>query len=484
MNKKSIKKNYIYNLAYQILILIVPLITTPYISRVLGAERVGDVSYVESIVAYFVLFGTPGVAILGQREISYAQDDVEKRTKVFWDIKTLEMITSFTALICYCIFSSFQNNKALYFAMAFTVLATVVDVSWFFQGMEEFGKIILRNFIIKLANVIYILTFIKGEEDTLKYVLGLTIFSFLANASLWGYLPKYVNKPKLNQLQPFKYLYAAILLFLPTIATRVYTVLDKTMIGVITKESAQNGYYELAMRASKLVLSVVTAIGTVMIPRIGYHFNKGEKDVIEDLMYKSYRAVMLISVPLCLGLVFTADNFVPWFFGAGYDEVALLLKILAWLIIAIGLSTITGTQYMVPTKRQNWLTISVCIGAVVNFSLNIVMISLFKSEGAAIASIIAESAVTASQFIMVRKEISFITVMKNSAKYIVSGIVMSFALVLEGSVLSASIINTILMVLTGIVVYVVMVVVLRDEYSIKLLQEVKAKIVNKVLKDR
>jgi len=477
--KKSIKINYLYNLSYQILILIVPLITTPYISRVLGAERVGDVSYVESVVAYFVLFGTPGVAILGQREVSYSQDNVEKRTKVFWDIKALEIITSTIALVCYCIFSSFRNDKSLYFAMTFTVLATVVDVSWFFQGMEEFGKIILRNFIIKLANVIYILSFIKSEEDTLKYVLGLTIFSFLANASLWGYLPKYVNKPKLNQLQPFKYLYAALLLFLPTIATRVYTVLDKTMIGVITKESAQNGYYEFAMRASKLVLSVVTAIGTVMIPRIGYHFNKGEDDVIEDLMYKSYRAVMLISVPLCLGLVFTADNFVPWFFGAGYDEVALLLKILAWLIIAIGLSTITGTQYMVPTQRQNWLTISVCAGALVNFSLNIFFISFYKSVGAAVASVIAEFTVTIVQFIMVRREIRFIKVLKNGIKYYIAGVLMSLVLYIEGNRLSSSIVNTMLMVLSGALVYGLILVLLKDSFVLELLIGIKRKITNR-----
>lgn len=474
--KKSIKKNYIYNLAYQILVLIVPLITTPYISRVLGAGEVGRVSYAESIVSYFILFGTPGIAILGQREVSYWQDDIDKRSNIFWNLKILEIITSGVALIAYFVFSCFQRDKSIYFAMTFTVLATMVDVSWFFQGMEEFGKIILRNFLIKIVNVTYILMFIRGQDDTLKYALGLAVFNFLANGSLWSYLPKYIRRPMKSDLRPQNYIVPAILLFMPTIATKVYTVLDKTMIGIITKDNYQNGYYELAIRASKIVLTVVTAIGTVMIPRIGYYYNKGDNDVIETLMYKSYRVVLLISVPLCLGLIFTADNFTPWFFGTGYDEVAFLLKILAWLIIAIGLSTVTGTQYMVPTKRQNWLTISVCAGAVINFTLNMILIPIYKSTGAAIASIIAEASVTLIQFVMVRKEISFFAVIKSGLKYFLAGAIMSIVLYTVGDYFESSILNTMLMVVIGGIVYFLCLFITKDEYTMAILGNIKIRV--------
>ncbi|SEK46165.1 Membrane protein involved in the export of O-antigen and teichoic acid [Pseudobutyrivibrio ruminis] len=468
--KKSIKKNYIYNLAYQILVLIVPLITTPYISRVLGAGEVGRVSYAESIVTYFAIFATPGVAILGQREVSYHQDDIEKRSEVFWSIKFLEIITAAAVIGVYGIFSGFRKDSAIYYAMTFTLLSTMIDVSWFFQGMEEFGKIILRNCVIRFINVVYILCFIKTQDDTIKYVLGTCGFSFLANASLWGYIPKYVKAPKIDKLKPFAYASTAFLLFIPTIATRVYTVLDKTMIGVITADNFQNGYYDYAMRISKIVLSVVTALGTVMIPRIGYHFNRNEKSQIEYLMYKSYRAVLLIGIPLCLGLAFVSDNFVPWFFGPGNEEVAVLLKILAWLIIIIGLSTVTGTQYMIPTQKQNWFTFSVCVGAVVNFTLNLFMIARFQSYGAAVASVVAECAVTTVQFIVVRDEISFLRVLRGGWKYALSGVVMSFCIYPFCKNLSSSFLHTMLIVCVGVLAYGFSIILFRDEFVLEILK--------------
>lgn len=144
-----------------------------------------------------------------------------------------------------------------------------------------------------------------------------------------------------------------ISLFIPTIAIQIYTVLDKTMIGVITQDSFENGYYELAIKISKMVMAVVTALGTVMIPRIGYHFEQGETQRIRSLMYRGYRFVWFLGVPLCLGMIMVCGNFVPWFFGEGYEQVVPLLQILSFLILAIGINNVTGMQYMIPTKRQN-----------------------------------------------------------------------------------------------------------------------------------
>ncbi len=481
--KKSIKKNYIYNLTYQILILFIPVITTPILARTIGDSGAGVVSFVESIATYFIMIGTPGVAILGQREISYVQDDRKSRSEIFWSIKSLELITSVIALLAYVVFSSFQTkNQTIYFAFAFSILATVVDVSWFFQGIEEFGKIVFRNLIIKMLNIVYILIFVKTPSDAYKYAFGLAFFTFLANASLWGYIPKYVDAPNFMKIKPWNYIKSAIILFLPTIAIKVYTVLDKTMIGTITRSDAQNGNYEYATQASRLLLAVVTAIGTVMIPRIGYHFKRNEKDQIEILMYKSYRAVMLIAVPMCLGLVFVADKFIPWFLGPKLYRVADLLKILSMLFIAIGLSTVTGTQYMVPTMRQNKLTASVCVGAVVNFILNMFLISRYKANGAAIASVIAEFSVTFVQFIFVRKEISFLKVLKNSTKYILAGAFMSLGLFYESKIFSPNIISTLVMVASGGLIYVISLILLKDEFCMEQLLGLKNKVLSKIKK--
>ena len=397
MAKKSIKKNYIYNLTYQILLLITPLITTPYLSRVLGADGVGTVSFAESIVSYFTLFAVLGITTFGQREISYVQDDIKKRTQIFWETKTLQVITSLIVLFLYVIFVLLQQNQTLYLILAFNIIAVLVDVTWLLQGMEEFGKIVFRNIIIKIIGIVYIFAAIKTKDDVIRYIFGIAFFLFVSSASLWVYVSKYVGKPDWKQIKPFRNIKVIISLFIPTIAIQIYTVLDKTMIGLITKSSFENGYYEQAIKISKMVLVVVTSLGTVMIPRIGYHYGRGETETVNRFMYRGYRFVWFLGIPLCFGLIGIASNFVPWFFGEGYEKVVPLLSVLSFLILAIGINNVTGMQYLIPTKRQNLFTMTVLIGAGVNFALNLVLIHFFQSIGAAIASVAAETTIALVQ---------------------------------------------------------------------------------------
>ena len=169
------------------------------------------------------------------------------------------------------------------------------------------------------------------------------------------------------------------------------------MIGMITKDAYENGYYEQALKISKLVLTVVTSLGTVMIPRIGYHYSKGDTEMVKTYMYRAYRFVWLCGIPLTLGLIAVSSNFVPWFFGSGYEKVVSLLGVLSMLILAIGINNVTGMQYLIPTERQTLFTITVIIGAVANFVLNFVLIRFLQSLGAAIASVVAETTIAVIQ---------------------------------------------------------------------------------------
>ena len=297
MSKKSIQVNYIYNALYQILLLITPLVTSPYLARVLGADGVGTSSYIESIASYFVLFATMGITTFGQREISYVQESYEKRTTIFWETKLLNIFTSLIAILAYMFFSVRQNNWQLYVAIVFNLLAVLADISWFFQGIEEFGKIVGRNAFFKFLNILFIFTFIKNKNDLVWYMLGHSINLFLCNASLWTYLPKYIGKPVWSKLKPMRHFKVVISLFVPTVAIQIYTVFDKTMIGMITKDAFENGYYEQAMRIIRIILMVVTSLGTVVIPRIGFYFQKKEMKQVEALMYQSYRFIWFIGVP-------------------------------------------------------------------------------------------------------------------------------------------------------------------------------------------
>ena len=467
MSPKSIKKNYIFNVAYQILTILTPLITAPYLSRVLQPDGIGRVSFAESIVSYFSLVAVMGISSYGQREISYVQNDVAKHSEVFWNAKILGFCTAGITIVIYIIFSLLQKeNATLYLILTLNLVANFFDITWFFQGMEDFAKTVTRNAIVKIMQICYIFLFVKDKTDLPLYVLGLGLFTMLGNLSLWPYLPKYITKVKLSALKPFKDFKVVLSLFIPSVAIQIYTVLDKTMIGVITGSEYENGYYEQAMKISKMLLVLVTSLSTVMVPRIGHLFENNKKDEIQRYMYRGYRFVWFLGIPMCLGIIMTADNFVPWFFGAGYEKVIPLLKILSLLIPLIGINNVSGTQYLVPTKRQNLFTLTVSIGAVTNFCLNLVLIYFFESIGAAIASLAAETIIPIVQLILLRKEISPLRVIKEGVHYYIAGAIMVAVLIPISNSLSPSVLHTLIITAIGAAVYFVVLLIEKDDFFI------------------
>lgn len=478
MVQKSIKKNYIYNLTYQILLLITPLITTPYLSRILGADGIGTCSYVQSISSYFVLFATLGLTTFGQRETSYVQDDRKKRTILFWETNIIELFASALCIIAYVVFSSIQQNRNLYLVLVLNLVSVILNISWFFQGMEEFGKIIFRNIIFKISNIAFIFLFVKDKNDIIIYLFGTAFFELINNASYWISIPQYIDKPVLKELHPTRHIKTVISLFIPTIAIQVYTVLDKTMIGMITKSSFENGYYEQALKLSKLVLTIVTSLGTVMIPRIGYHYSRGDIETVKNYMYRAYKFVWMCGIPLTFGLISVSNNFVPWFFGDGYEKVIPLLGILAFLILAIGINNVTGMQYLIPTKRQNTFSLTVIIGALTNFALNCVLIYWFQSIGAAIASVTAEAIIAIVQIYIVRKELTPSTIFMCGLHYYFAGGVMFVAILAIRNYFIPSIVNTVILTMIGGTIYIMTLFFIRDEFFLSNLN----KGINMVLK--
>lgn len=479
MPNKSIKKNYLFNVAYQILVLLTPLITAPYLSRVLQPDGIGAVSFAESIVSYFSLVAVMGISTYGQREISYVQNDIEKRSEVFWNTKVLSFIISGAIILLYLVFATLKKeDSVIYYILTLNLVAVFFDITWFFQGMEDFARTVTRNAVFKVLNIIYIFIFIKNKGDLNLYVLGLGLFSALGNLSLWTYLPKYIKKVPFFRLRPFMNFKTVWSLFIPTIAIQIYTVLDKTMIGLITGSSYENGYYEQALKISKMLLTIVTALISVMIPRMGLLFEQNRTDEIQRYMYRSYRFVWLLGIPLCFGMIMTSDNFVPWFLGRDYEKVGLLLKILPFLILAIGINGVTGGQLLIPSKRQNLFSMTVTIGAAVNLLLNAVLIYCFESVGAAIASVAAEAVIAAVQLVCVRKEISIKKVVSNGIPYYIAGVVMVVCLIPLRNLLKPSVLNSLIMLCCGATSYFAVLLLEKDEFFISNIRTMFSAIIN------
>lgn len=471
-SNQSIAKNYIYNLSYQILVLILPLITTPYISRVLGAENIGIYSYTISIATYFVLFGSLGVALYGQREIAYNQKNKKQCSITFWEIVILRIITmSISVLIFYFIFVNGNQYQMYYKILILEIIGNCIDISWFFQGLEEFKKTVTRNTVIKLISVLCIFLFIKNQNDLYLYFWIYVLSTLIGNGSLWLYLPRFLKKVKFNELNIFKHLEPTISLFIPQIAIQVYTLLDRTMVGAIISDKSEVGYYDQSQKIVKMLLAVITSMGTVMLPRIANTFANGEENMVKNYMSKSFNLVFALAFPLIFGIIAVSKAFVPIFFGPGYDKVAILMTVISPIILLIGVSNVTGTQYLLPTRRQKEYTISVVSGAIINFIMNMCLIWNYGAIGASIGTVVAETTVTLIQIYFLKEEINFKEILKKTQNYIISSLIMFCTCLVIGKIIKNDLVSIIVQVATGMIVYGIVLLILKDSFIIEIINK-------------
>lgn len=464
----SIKRNYVYNLSYQILTLITPFVTTPYISRVLSPDAIGLQSFAFSFSLIFALFADLGIGTYGQRELSYARDDRKKRTQVFWEVQTFLLIATSIWTIIYILAVLFyiKHDYLLFFIVIFLNLNPFGWILGLFYAMEDFGKWTACQFVAKILDVAFIFIFIKKESDLILYVSGSIFFALFSVIVAWFDVHKYVDWPDWKTLRPFRNMKTILLLFLPTIAIQVYSILDKVMLGFISDGTAESGYYELSLRISKMPLMVVASLSTVVIPRIGYLFKIKEDEAIKSYIYRSFKFAWFTSVPLCFGLIALSDNFVGWFFRPNYAKIADLLKVSSFLMIIIGLSNVSGGQYMIPTGRENKYTLTVTTGAVVNFILNLLLIPYFYSYGALAASVLAELSALLTQLYFLRKEFSIREIISSGFSYLFAGLVMFIGLKSFSYKLPSNPLGTSIIIIAGALIYFGVLLILRDEFFI------------------
>lgn len=481
MARKSIAQNYIFNLIYQMLTIVLPLITTPYLSRVLGAEAIGVYGYTLSIVTYFVLFGSLGIAMYGQREIAYVQNDKEKQSKVFWEMAVIKIITLTLAAITFYATFCIRGDYTIYYQiLLLELLANFLDITWYFQGIEDFGKTVVRNLIIKILSLLCIFIFVKTQADLWKYLLIYTLANVLGNATMWMYIPKLLAKIPFQQLEFKKHIKPIFSLFIPQIAIQIYIVLDKTMIGSITNNMEEVGFYEQAQKIVKTMLLLITALGAVMNSRIANAFAEQKKEEIKKYLLQTFRNVWFLSLPAVFGIIAISAKLVPWFYGEGYEAVIPLINATAPILIAIGLNNVSGNQYLIQTGKQKKFTISVTVGAVVNVILNYTLINLIGTVGAVISSIVAEFSVLTVQLLYIKKEINILEIGKSSIKYFISSLVMFIVVACLANKMEISITNTCIQVLVGAIVYIVGLILLKDKFITDIINQILRGIKNKI----
>lgn len=480
MGKSTIKKNYIFNLTYQLLLILIPIITIPYLSRILLEDGVGIFSYSESIVSYFVLFAVLGSTTYAQREIGKVQNMVSERTQVFWEIFILRLIMSVLSIMIYGVYLIFcKEYFIISLIFGLNILNVICDITWFYQGIEEFGKVVVFGLVFKLLEFAFIFLFVKTQEDLWLYVLGKCGFLIIGNLCLWIFLPKYLCKVK--QINPFRHIKTIITFFIPTIAVQVYTMLDKSMIGWFTNSTAENGYYEYAEKIVRMSITVISALSVVLVPRVSKAFSEKDNETIFKIINNAVSYVWMIGIPLLFGMIAVSDIFVPIYLGENFLKSALLLKIFTPLILFVGMANIIGVAYLVPINKQKVYIVATIVASVVNVILNCILIPVYYSVGAAISSVIAEGVgiIIQCTYVFKKNLFSIKSFFLVSIKKWLSGIIMFIVLLVIKSFLPFKIWSIIVLVVTGIIVYFASLLLLRDKFLYeavkKVIQNIKQK---------
>lgn len=459
----TVKQNYIYNVIFQIFALITVFITTPYVTRVLGAEGIGIYSYTYSIATYFILIGSLGISLYGQREIAYFQNDKHNRSKCFFEILSFRVIMLLLTIIFFYVFFCNDATYGVYYKLLiFELIGSGIDIIWLYQGMEDFKKIVIRNIIIRFICTILIFIFVKSSQDLWIYFLILSLSTFLGNLSLWIDLPKYIELVDYNEINIKKHVKPILLLFAPQIAIKVYTVLDKTMIGYITNNMSYVGIYQKVQEIVNLGMTVVTSFGAVIFPRIANNFINNRTNNIKQCINESFSFVWLIGLPLTLGLMACSNNFVQWYLGPDFYGSGKLLMLFSLIIMSVGLNNVVGMQYLIATKHQREFTIAVSIGAISNVIGNYFLIKYFNVPGAIVSSIIAETLILIIELFYMKDVIKNNANLKLMIKCLFSSLIMFVATYYVGLNMNATIFTTLIQILVGVSIYFLILIFMRE----------------------
>lgn len=457
MKQSSLKWNFIYNICYQILQICIPLVTTPYLSRVLGAENIGEYSYAYNIAHYFVLFAMLGIANYGKRTIAMVRDDYKRLSVTFSSLYAMQLITSIFVVVVYVGYLCICGNTLMY-VMLFYVLSAALDINWFFFGMEQFKITITRNVIVKVCTTAAIFLFVHKEEDIYLYALIMTSSMLVSQIVVWPFLRGQVQFVKVKLSDVKEHVSHNLFFFITVISVSIYKSMDKIMLGAMSS-TEQLGFYESSEKIVVIPIAIVTALGTVMLPRISNLVSHGKKEQIHQYIHKSILFSMFLSSSISFGIMGVSQEFVPLFYGDGFEECIALFQILLPSGIFIAFANVLMTQHILPNKKEYIQIQAVVLGAVLNFVLNLLLIQLYHARGVALGTLLTEFVVCAYQAFRVRKELPIKKYLLESVPFVLTGILMYVILVHMPQFMDSLVLFLCVKILIGICIYIIIIAI-------------------------
>ena len=453
-------KNYLYNLSYQILTIILPIITVPYVTRIFTSEDLGNYGFYNSIVSYFSLFAMLGIGLYGTKQIASASDV----NSTFWNIYAIQLIASLISIFVYVIVILCIPTMSgiIPLILFISLFSKIIDISWLFSGKEDFKKITLRNTVVKVVGVISIFTFIKSSEDLYLYIFLIVVFDFLGQLVMWVPAKKFIKRPSFNMKIMKKNLHPIVLLFLPQVAISLYVVLDRTLLGLLGSYS-DVGIYEQGQKLTSIIYKIVSSLGIVMLPRVANLLSERKEKEAQNMVKFSFILYNLIIFPMIFGLIAVNEIFVKLFLGKDFQDVKYVLYITTINVMLVGWTNILGHQVLVVRNKNKEFMLSTTIPAFVSVAVNIAVIPFFGYIGASITAVIVELLAFTIQWYYSRNIINKnLLFNKDLAKIICSSLVMFGAVMLCKMILGlGGIIGLIIYLAVGGISYLGMIFLLK-----------------------
>ncbi len=475
---QSVKVNYILNLINTGTQMLFPLITFPYVCRVIEADGIGQINFFQSIISYISLFTCLGIPMYAIREIARDRSDVVQMNRTAMEILLLHsMLTlvgyAIVAILCLTV-PQIQVNIPLFLILSLTIFFTAIGCEWFYQGIEDFKYITIRGLIIKTISVVLLFIFVKSKTDLLYYgcytvfgVLGGNIFNFFR-------LRKYIHRENIifSELHIKRHIKPVLKVFSFSVVTSIYLQLNTVLLGFL-KNALAVGYFAAATKVMQMLLTMSACLGSVMMPRASHLIAENKEDEFNRLIQKSYDFTLAIALPMTIGLIFCAPSLITALCGVKFEHSILPSQIIAPIILMVAISNVFGIQVLFPKGKINIVTLCCGIGAVADLILNLCLIPFFSYIGTSIAYLGAEVATTVSMYFIGRKYIPIIYFKKSHLTYALGCVVIAFALYSLSLLQLPTFTILFLQGCCGVLAYFIILCICKDEMLVQILSKIK-----------
>ena len=481
MKKQNLTENFIIQFAYQIIITFIPLLMSPYLTRVIGSKGLGIYSYSFSVAYYFVMFAMLGIVKYGQRLISENRKEGEKLSKAFWSLYSVHAIFSIVSFALYIVFVFFviKGDKLIYYIQAFYVLSALFDITWFFYGLENFKPVVIKNSVIKIVECALIFLLVKTPNDLWLYTVIVSCGLLLGQIVMIPQAIK-IAKPISFSIEDVRiHIKPMIILSIAVVAVSLYTVFDKTLLGLMSmKENV--AYYEYSYKIVNIPRAIIDVIGTVTFPRACCMLEQGDTEGHRNCMKDSLIITYFIGCASVFGLVAIADPLVTLYYGAEFASCGGIVKALSPIILIVELGSILRMQYLIPMKLDKKYTFCICLNAVVNLILSFSMIPLWGIYGAVIGTVSAELFGVIYQLRLCREVLSPKEICKKLIPFSIIGVFMLLAVRLVSKILDYSWLSLIATIFCGGLIYISLSLLYLIKYEKEFYNKIMGRLLNLV----